>query len=220
MSLKGKNIIVTAGPTVEPIDPVRFISNHSSGKMGYALAEQLAGRGALVKLISGPTSLPAPPDCERIDVLTAENMYHAFMELFPAADGAVMCAAVADYTPETVSATKIKKHDGDLVIRLKPTRDIAAEAGKIKGGKLLAGFALETDNESENALGKMRRKNFDFIVLNSLRDAGAGFGTDTNKITILDSDGNVEAFPLESKQSAASRIADRMDRWFCRFSND
>lgn len=214
MSLKDKIIIVTAGPTVEPIDPVRFISNHSSGKMGYALAGELALRGANVKLVSGPTALPVPQGCERIDVVTAEDMYGAFMQLFQRADGAVMCAAVADYTPAEVSVTKIKKRDGELVIRLKSTHDIAAEAGKIKGGKLLAGFALETDNESENAIGKMRRKNFDFIVLNSLRDRGAGFGTDTNKITIIDREGGVEACPLESKAAAASRIVDRIDGWF------
>lgn len=214
MSLAGKKIIVTAGPTVEPIDPVRFISNHSSGKMGYAIAEQLVLRGATVRLVSGPTTIPAPDSCELIPVLTAEEMHRAFMELFPCADGAVMCAAVADYTPVEVSQSKIKKEDGELVIRLKPTKDIAAEAGKIKGRRLLVGFALETDNENENALGKMRRKNFDFIVLNSLRDPGAGFGGDTNKITVMDPDGHRDAYPLESKSEAAARIADRIEHWF------
>lgn len=214
MSLEGKKIIVTAGPTVEPIDPVRFISNHSSGKMGYAIAGQLALRGAEVRLVSGPTCLPVPTRCERIEVLTAEEMYAAFMESFSEADGAVMCAAVADYTPEKVSPVKIKKGDGDLIIRLKPTKDIAAEAGILKGERLLVGFALETDNENENALGKMLRKNFDFIVLNSLRDPGAGFACDTNKITILDTQGNRETCPLESKAAAAVRIADRIERWF------
>lgn len=214
MTCKGKHILVTAGPTVEPIDPVRFISNHSSGKMGYAVAAQLALRGARVTLISGPTALQTPASCERIDVTTAEEMYRTFMKLFPEADGAVMCAAVADYTPSQVSDSKIKKREGELLIRLKPTRDIAAEAGRVKGERVLVGFALETDNERENAIGKMQRKNFDFIVLNSLRDAGAGFSVDTNRITIIDREGDMEECPLESKVAAASRIADRIERWF------
>ena len=214
MSLQDKYIIVTAGPTIEPLDPVRFLSNHSTGKMGYAIAGELASRGARVVLVSGRTCLAAPEGTERVDILTAEEMYRAVMERFPEADGAVMCAAVADYTPVEVSPTKIKKGDGDMVVRLRRTKDIAAEAGRIKEGRLLVGFALETDNERSNALEKMRRKNFDFIVLNSLRDEGAGFAGDTNRITIMEPDGRTEACPLETKTAAARRIAERMERWF------
>ncbi len=213
MSLAGKYLLVTAGPTIEPLDPVRFLSNHSTGKMGYAIAGELATRGARVALISGRTNLAAPAGVERIDVLSAEEMYRAVMERFPQADGAVMCAAVADYTPAQVSTTKLKKGEGDLVIRLKRTKDIAAEAGRTKGGRLV-GFALETDHERDNALDKMRRKHFDFIVLNSLRDPGAGFAGDTNKITLMDAQGGIDEYPLETKSAAAVRIADRIERWF------
>lgn len=212
--LAGKCIIVTAGPTIEPVDPVRFLSNHSTGKMGYAIAEALAQRGARVILISGRTALPTPAGTERIDVLSAADMYREFMARFDAADGAVMCAAVADYTPAEYSPVKLKKGDGDMYIRLKRTRDIAAEAGAVKGSRLLVGFALETDHEHDNALGKLRRKNLDFIVLNSLRDEGAGFAGDTNRITIMDSDGGSVSCPLESKAEAAARIAGRMEQWF------
>lgn len=214
MSLAGKYLLVTAGPTIEPLDPVRFLSNHSTGKMGYAIAGELATRGARVALISGRTNLAAPAGVERIDVLSAEEMYRAVMERFPQADGAVMCAAVADYTPAQVSTTKLKKGEGDLVIHLKRTKDIAAEAGRTKGGRLLVGFALETDHERDNALDKMRRKHFDFIVLNSLRDPGAGFAGDTNKITLMDAQGGIDEYPLETKSAAAVRIADRIERWF------
>ena len=214
MLLSGKYIIVTAGPTIEPIGPVRFLSNHSTGKMGYAIAGELARRGARVALVSGRTNLDTPAGTERVDVLSAEDMYRAVMERFPQADGAVMCAAVADYTPAEVSDTKIKKQDGDMVIRLKRTRDIAAEAGRVKGRRILVGFALETDHERENALGKLQRKNLDFIVLNSLRDAGAGFAGDTNKITVIDAAGKVSEYPLETKAAAAARIVDRMEEWF------
>ena len=214
MLLSGKYIIVTAGPTIEPIDPVRFLSNHSTGKMGYAIAGELARRGARVALVSGRTNLDTPAGTERVDVLSAEDMYRAVMGRFPQADGGVMCAAVADYTPAEVSDTKIKKQDGDMVIRLKRTRDIAAEAGRVKGRRILVGFALETDHERENALGKLQRKNLDFIVLNSLRDAGAGFAGDTNKITVIDAAGKVSEYPLETKAAAAARIVDRMEEWF------
>ena len=214
MSLQGRYLIVTAGPPIEPLDPVRFLSNHSSGKMGYAIAGALAARGAHVALVSGRTCLPTPAGTERIDVLSAEEMYRAVMERFPQADGAVMCAAVADYTPAEVSPTKIKKGDGEMVVRLKRTKDIAAEAGRVKGNRLLVGFALETDNERNNALDKMRRKNFDFIVLNSLRDKGAGFSGDTNKITVIDRQGHTDEYPLEAKTAAAERIAERIEAWF------
>jgi phosphopantothenoylcysteine decarboxylase/phosphopantothenate--cysteine ligase len=182
--------------------------------MGYAIAGALAARGAHVALVSGRTCLPTPAGTERIDVLSAEEMYRAVMERFPQADGAVMCAAVADYTPAEVSPTKIKKGDGEMVVRLKRTKDIAAEAGRVKGNRLLVGFALETDNERNNALDKMRRKNFDFIVLNSLRDKGAGFSGDTNKITVIDRQGHTDEYPLEAKTAAAERIADRIEAWF------
>ncbi len=213
-TLEGRRIIVTAGATIEPIDPVRYISNHSTGKMGYAIAAALAARGADVVLVSGRTCLPIPEGVTRVDVTSADDMFKAFMELFPGSDGAVMCAAVADYTPAEVSAVKIKKDDGDMTIRLRRTKDIAAEAGKVKGGRLLVGFALETDNALSNAREKLTRKNLDFIVLNSLADAGAGFGTDTNKITIIDREGAKTVFPLESKTAAAERIADRIEQFF------
>ena len=212
-SLKGRHFLVTAGATIEAIDPVRFISNHSSGKMGYAIAGELAARGAAVTLVSGRTALATPPGVERVDVLSADEMYDAAVRAFDEADGAVMCAAVADYTPAEVSETKIKKGDGELFIRLRRTRDIAAELGARKGGRLLVGFALETHDEEAHAESKLERKKFDFIVLNSLRDAGAGFRGDTNKVTFIDRAGH-EELPLLSKREVAARIADRIERFF------
>ena len=212
-TLCGKRLIVTAGATIESIDPVRFISNHSSGKMGYAIAGELAARGAAVTLVSGRTALATPPGVERVDVLSADEMYDAAVRAFDEADGAVMCAAVADYTPAEVSETKIKKGDGELFIRLRRTRDIAAELGARKGGRLLVGFALETHDEEAHAESKLERKKFDFIVLNSLRDAGAGFRGDTNKVTFIDRAGH-EELPLLSKREVADRIADRIERFF------
>ena len=209
-SLAGKRLIVTAGATIEAIDPVRFISNHSSGKMGYAIAGELAARGAEVTLVTGRTSLPTPPDVERVDVVSADEMYDATIRAFDGADGAVMCAAVADYTPDTVSATKIKKDDGGMCITLRRTRDIAAELGARKQGRLLVGFALETHDEQTNAEAKLTKKNFDFIVLNSLRDTGAGFRGDTNKVTFIDRAG-CEELPLMSKREVAVRIADKIE---------
>lgn len=209
-ALHGCKFLVTAGPTVEAIDPVRFISNHSTGKMGYAVAAELAARGAEVTLVSGPTALVPPAGVRRIDVVSAADMYRECVALWPLMDGGVMCAAVADYTPAEVSATKIKKKIGNgFSIDLVPTKDIAAELGRTKRkGQLLVGFALETDHEEANALDKLRRKNLDMIVLNSLRDSGAGFGGDTNRIAIFSLDGSKTTWPLESKQAAAVHIAD------------
>lgn len=209
-TLAGKRLIVTAGATIEAIDPVRFISNHSSGKMGYAIAGELAARGAAVTLVTGRTSLPTPAGVERVDVLSAAEMYEAAVGTFDASDGAVMCAAVADYTPAHVSDTKIKKGDGGPTIELRRTRDIAAELGVRKGGRVLVGFALETDDEEAHAEAKLTKKNFDFIVLNSLRDPGAGFRGDTNKVTLIDRAGR-EELPLMSKREVAARIADKLE---------
>ena len=210
-SLAGKRYFVTAGATIEPIDPVRYITNHSTGKMGYAIAEELAKRGAEVKLISGRTTLPTPAGVERVDVLSAADMYNAAVEAWREANGAVMCAAVADYTPAVVADKKLKKSDDDLRIELVRTKDIAAELGKCKEGRTLVGFALETDNEEANAEGKLERKNFDFVVLNSLRDKGAGFGGDTNKVTLIDRNGR-EEHPLMSKREVAAVIVDKIER--------
>ena len=209
-TLEGKRYIVTAGATIERIDPVRYITNHSTGKMGYAIAEELAKRGAEVKLISGRTTLPVPAGVERIDTLSAEDMYNAAVREWSEADGAVMCAAVADYTPVTVADKKLKKSDDDMRIELRRTKDIAKELGANKGERVLVGFALETDNEEANAQGKLVRKNLDFVVLNSLRDAGAGFRGDTNKITIIDTNG-AEEHPLMSKREAAGVIVDKIE---------
>lgn len=210
-SLSGKRYIVTAGATIEPIDPVRYITNHSTGKMGYAIAEELAQRGAEVKLISGRTTLPTPAGVERIDVLTAEDMYNAAVREWSEADGGVMCAAVADYTPMNVADHKLKKSDDDMSIALRRTKDIAKELGATKGDRTLVGFALETDNEEANAEGKLQRKNFDFVVLNSLQDAGAGFRGDTNKVTLIDRMGH-EEHPLMSKREVAAIIVDKIEK--------
>lgn len=209
--LKGKHILITAGPTYEKIDPVRFIGNYSSGKMGYALAEACARRGADVTLISGPVALQVQhPAIRRIDVESAEQMYQAAIRIYPQANAGILCAAVADFTPETVASNKIKREGEDLIVRLKPTQDIAAALGKIKRpDQRLVGFALETYDEQIHAQEKRKRKNFDFIVLNSLNDAGAGFRCDTNKITILDESG-ITPYPLKDKDEVASDIIDKL----------
>ena len=210
-TLAGRRFVVTAGATIEAIDPVRYITNHSTGKMGYAIAGELAARGAAVTLVSGRTTLSTPEGVERVDVVSAEDMYRAAVTAFESADGAVMCAAVADYTPVTVADEKIKKGEGDMSIPLRRTKDIAAELGRVKGNRLLVGFAMETENGMANAREKLERKNLDFIVLNSLRDAGAGFGCDTNVVTLIDSVSCVE-LPLMSKREVAARIVDRMEK--------
>ena len=209
--LKGKKILITAGPTYEKIDPVRFIGNYSSGKMGYALAENCAERGAEVTLISGPVNLQTQhPAIRRIDVESAEEMYRASMELYPDCDAGILCAAVADFTPETVASHKIKREKDDLTIKLKPTHDIAAALGQAKHPQQrLIGFALETNDELAHAQEKRKRKNFDFIVLNSLNDKGAGFRYDTNKITIVDETG-CTPYPLKDKKEVAKDIIDKL----------
>ena len=210
-SLEGKRYIVTAGATIEAIDPVRYITNHSSGKMGYAIAEELALRGAEVSLITGRTTLPTPNGVKRIDVISAEDMYNAAIKEWEHADGGVMCAAVADYTPVTVAERKLKKSDDDMRIELKRTKDIAKELGASKGNRVFVGFALETDNEEANAESKLQRKNFDFVVLNSLQDTGAGFRGDTNKVSLIDHNGN-EEHPLMSKRDVAKVIVDKIEK--------
>ncbi len=211
-SLRGRKIVITAGPTYEKIDPVRFIGNYSSGKMGFSLARVCAERGADVVLIAGPVTLPTPhASIKRIDVESADEMYRAAMEAYPTADAAICCAAVADYAPAEYRSTKMKRNADDLTLVLRPNKDIAAELGKIKrAGQCLAGFALETDHEAENAIAKMQRKNFDFIVLNSLRDAGAGFRGDTNKVSIWYRDGRSADYPVKSKLEVASDIVDAL----------
>lgn len=209
-SLKGKRALVTAGPTHEAIDPVRFIGNNSSGKMGYAIAEALASRGAKVDLVSGPTHITTHhPDVQVTHVTSAEEMYNACASIFPGADITVLSAAVADFRPVTKADQKIKKGEGGLTLELTKTFDIASELGKIKkAGQVLVGFALETQNEKANAEKKLNAKNFDFIVLNSLNDSGAGFGHDTNKITIIGKDNVAQDFTLKSKKEVASDIVD------------
>ena len=202
-------VLITAGPTYEPLDPVRFLGNHSTGKMGYALAEAFAAAGAEVHLVSGPTNLPDPASAHisTVRVQTAEEMYHAAAAEAPAADVWVFAAAVADYRPAQVAEHKIKKSGDTLMLELVKNVDIAFELGKTKRTEQFSvGFALETENEQAHALGKLRRKNFDLVVLNSLRDAGAGFRHDTNKITLLAADGDVTRFELKSKTDVAHDI--------------
>ena len=207
--LKGKKILISAGPTHEAIDPVRFIANHSSGKMGIAIAEEAAVLGAEVELICGPTSITTDiVGVTVVNVTSAQEMYDACIKRYATADVAIMAAAVADYRPKNVAEKKIKKENqiNNLVIDLEKTPDILKSLGEQKQHQLLVGFALETDNEEANAKLKMEKKNLDFIVLNSLRDKGAGFSTDTNRITILDKYNNIINFELKSKQKVALDI--------------
>lgn len=206
--LLGKHFLVTAGPTYEKIDPVRFIGNYSTGKMGYAIAHQLALAGACVTLVSGPVGIKAVhPQVKVRSVESAAQMHQACLEVFPQTDGAVMCAAVADFTPLRYADSKIKRTGDQLVIELKPTPDIAADLGRLKSDRqLLVGFALETHNELSNAFAKLERKNLDLIVLNSLNDPGAGFGVDTNKITLIGKNNNPAFYELKSKAEVAADI--------------
>jgi phosphopantothenoylcysteine decarboxylase/phosphopantothenate--cysteine ligase len=207
LPLKGKKVLVTAGPTYEAIDPVRFIGNHSSGKMGFAIASAAANLGAEVFLISGPSNQQIKHSLvHRVDVVSAEEMYDASHMYFKDVDIAILSAAVADYKPKNSASEKIKKTDTALELSLSPTKDILASLGAIKKQQYLVGFALETNNEIENAKGKLKRKNLDAIILNSLQDKGAGFANDTNKITIIDKELNEKAFKLKSKVAVAKDI--------------
>jgi phosphopantothenoylcysteine decarboxylase/phosphopantothenate--cysteine ligase len=212
LPLTDQQILVTAGPTYEAIDPVRFIGNHSSGKMGFAIADQLAAMGADVILIAGPTAqVSHHQNIKRVDVTSAADMLDACLQYYPDAKACIMCAAVADFTPVNVSAQKIKKQDSGLNIELKKTTDILKTLGEQKRkGQLLVGFALETNDEEKNAIEKLQRKNLDFIVLNSLNDKGAGFKTDTNKITIIDSKLQKTTFELKDKNEVAKDICNKV----------
>jgi phosphopantothenoylcysteine decarboxylase/phosphopantothenate--cysteine ligase len=210
-TLLHKKVLITAGPTYEKMDPVRYIGNYSSGKMGFALAEEYAARGAEVLFIAGQVQLKTRhPNIQRIDVESAEEMFHAATAAFPGRDAAILCAAVADYKPIHYSEVKMKHQAGNgFTLTLTPNPDIAAALGQLKKeGQQLIGFALETNNELANAQEKLKKKNLDYIVLNSLQDEGAGFQTDTNKITILNKEGVAKAFPLKTKQEVAADIID------------
>ena len=216
--LQGKRILITAGPTYEKIDPVRFIGNYSSGKMGLALAEECARRGAEVELVCGPVQLTTShPGIHRTDVESAREMYEAATTVFPQCEAGILCAAVADFTPADVADRKIKREalaeeQGELVLHLQPTRDIAKALGQMKKtGQVLVGFALETHDERTHALEKLEKKNLDFIVMNSLQDAGAGFRHDTNKVTIISHDGST-TFPLKDKKEVAADIIDELQK--------
>jgi len=213
--LKGKKILITAGPTYEQIDPVRFIGNHSSGKMGVALAEEMKRRGGDVTLVMGPSVVKVNGAVKLIPVTSAAEMYQACQSTFPETDIAIMSAAVADYTPVQVATEKIKKSEQELILSLTKTKDILKSLGQQKTGKqVLVGFALETNNEKENALQKLQSKNADLIILNSLQDAGAGFGHDTNKITIFDKAGNEYPFDVKSKNEVAIDIVNTIIQQF------
>ncbi len=209
----GKKILITAGPTFEPIDPVRFIGNHSSGKMGIAIANEFISRGADVNLVIGPVSEKLPAGCNIIKVNTAKEMYDECIKIFPEVDIAVMSAAVADYKVINVATEKIKKSDDKLTLELEKNADILKYLGQIKKNQILVGFALETNNEEENALKKLKDKNADFIILNSLNDKGAGFGTDTNKIVIFAKEGSRTDFKLKSKNELAADIINTLHNY-------
>lgn len=209
--LQGKKILITAGPTVESIDPVRYITNRSTGKMGYAIAKIAANRGADVTLVSGPTNIDPPSNIKKlIKIQSAEDMYNAIIDNFDENQVIIKSAAVADYKPKTYSNKKIKKSNDDLVIELGRNKDIAYELGKIKKDKILVGFAAETNDLIENAKGKVNKKNLDFIVANDLTEKGAGFGTDTNIVKIIDREGNINKYPQMKKDEVANVILDKV----------
>jgi phosphopantothenoylcysteine decarboxylase / phosphopantothenate---cysteine ligase len=212
--LTNKKILITAGPTREPLDPVRYISNFSTGKMGIALAEECSRRGGVVTLVKGPTYLqPTGTGIKVVDVVTAAEMYEACTQYFDQSDVIIFAAAVADYTPKYPAASKIKKKEEEFLLELTKTKDIAYELGKAKkSGQVTVGFALETDNELENAKSKLAKKNLDAIVLNSLQDPGAGFQHDTNKVAIVDKSGNVLKFDLKAKTDVATDILDYIEK--------
>jgi phosphopantothenoylcysteine decarboxylase/phosphopantothenate--cysteine ligase len=209
--LQGKKVLITAGPTYEKLDPVRFIGNYSSGKMGIALAEECAERGAQVELVCGPVSIKTcHPNIKRTDVESAAQMYKAATEIFPNTDAAILCAAVADFTPATIADNKIKREGNKLLLELAPTKDIAQALGQMKrDNQVMVGFALETNDEENHAKEKLQKKNLDFIVLNSLQDEGAGFQYNTNKVTLIDKDGET-MFPLKSKREVAKDIVNKL----------
>ena len=213
--LQGTRILITAGPTFEKMDPVRFIGNYSTGKMGYALAEVCADMGAEVHLVSGPVQMQTKHlNISRQDVESAQEMYDAAVETYPNCDAAILCAAVADFTPEKVADEKVKREGDEFLLKLKPTKDIAAALGCLKKeGQRLVGFALETNNEEEHAREKLARKNLDFIVLNSLNDKGAGFSYETNKVTFISSD-EIKTFPLKNKKEVAQDIVNKLCEFF------
>jgi len=211
-SLRGKRVLVTAGPTREPLDPVRYLTNPSSGKMGYALAQVARRRGAEVTLVSGPSHLLPPHGVRAVQISTAQQMHQVVMEEFPKTDAVVMAAAVSDYRPRVSASTKIKKLSDSDSLELERTEDILRRLGKLKKGQILVGFAAETDNLVENAREKLRLKNLDFIVANDLTAAHAGFASDTNEVTVLWPGGEVEKIPLETKEVIAAEILDRVER--------
>lgn len=215
MNLKNKTVVITAGPTYEKIDPVRFIGNHSSGKMGFSLAKACLQKGADVVLITGPTQqeILASEQLKRINIVTADEMFEQSKKYFTEADVFIMSAAVADYKPRKVAEQKIKKKEASLTIELEPTQDILKYLGQHKQNQILVGFALETNNEIENAKGKLTRKNLDFIVLNSLQDKNAGFGYDTNKITIIDKENNTFKTSLKTKDEIAKDVISYVENY-------
>ena len=211
LPLRGKKILITAGPTYEPLDPVRFIGNHSSGKMGFDIAKAAANAGAEVILVSGPTHLKMDNLLIKVvNVTSSEEMYNACHECFKGVDAAVAAAAVADYRPKNVATQKIKKNESEFILELEKTKDILSSLGQIKKEQFLIGFALETENEIENAKLKIKKKNLDLIVLNSLNDEGAGFGKPTNKVTFIDKDFNLEPLELKTKEEVAQDIINKI----------
>jgi phosphopantothenoylcysteine decarboxylase/phosphopantothenate--cysteine ligase len=215
LPLKGKKILITAGPTYEAIDPVRFIGNHSTGKMGFDIAESAANNGAEVILVSGPTHLSSKNSSVKVvRVTSSQEMYEACHSYYESVDVAICAAAVADYKPKNIATQKIKKSEAAFTIELEKTKDILASLGQLKKNQYLIGFALETENEIENAIAKIQKKNLDLIVLNSLQDEGAGFGKPTNKVTFISKDLSIEPMPLKSKEEVATDIINKVIKYY------